>query len=155
MSVLTRWNFWLICFSERYILSFLGCALTVAGTYLFVTFGPNSHEQLNAENIVKHLIGWPVLLYLVRLKLTMSQHFCCSDSDFCLESVSLRNATIFFFLLFFPPATGDHHVLSGAVFLQAAQCELPRAHSTASGTAGWGKFSLFSNIHHLLTDFIR
>ncbi|KAK3537341.1 hypothetical protein QTP70_008523 [Hemibagrus guttatus] len=52
-------------FLKRYILSFLGCALTVAGTYLFVTFGPNSHEQLNAENIVKHLIGWPVLLYLL------------------------------------------------------------------------------------------
>ncbi|KAF7704758.1 hypothetical protein HF521_021830 [Silurus meridionalis] len=52
-------------FLKRYGLSFLGCALTVAGTYLFVTFGPNSHEQLNAENIVKHLIGWPVLLYLL------------------------------------------------------------------------------------------
>ncbi|KAG7328586.1 hypothetical protein KOW79_008530 [Hemibagrus wyckioides] len=52
-------------FLKRYILSFLGCALTIAGTYLFVTFGPNSHEQLNAENIVKHLIGWPVLLYLL------------------------------------------------------------------------------------------
>lgn len=67
-------------FSERYILSFLGCALTVAGTYLFVTFGPNSHELLSAENIVKHLIGWPVLLYLVRLKLEISQHFCRSHS---------------------------------------------------------------------------
>ncbi|TSU37074.1 NIPA-like protein 3 [Bagarius yarrelli] len=51
--------------TKRYILSFLGCVLTVAGTYLFVTFGPNSHEQLTAENIVKHLIGWPVLLYLL------------------------------------------------------------------------------------------
>ncbi|KAG9333546.1 hypothetical protein JZ751_011382 [Albula glossodonta] len=52
-------------FLKRYILSFVGCALTVAGTYLFVTFGPNSHEKLNAENIVRHVIGWPVLLYLV------------------------------------------------------------------------------------------
>ncbi|KAG7465984.1 hypothetical protein MATL_G00160020 [Megalops atlanticus] len=52
-------------FLRRYILSFIGCALTIAGTYLFVTFGPNSHEKLNAENIVKHVIGWPVLLYLV------------------------------------------------------------------------------------------
>ncbi|XP_060790759.1 NIPA-like protein 3 [Neoarius graeffei] len=52
-------------FVKRYILSFLGCVLTIAGTYLFVTFGPNSHEQLNAENIVKHLVGWPVLLYLL------------------------------------------------------------------------------------------
>ncbi|KAL2098458.1 hypothetical protein ACEWY4_004938 [Coilia grayii] len=52
-------------FLKRYILSFLGCALTVAGTYLFVTFGPNSHEKLNAENIIKHLIGWPFLLYLL------------------------------------------------------------------------------------------
>ncbi|KAL7873660.1 hypothetical protein AOLI_G00127310 [Acnodon oligacanthus] len=52
-------------FLKRYILSFLGCALTIGGTYLFVTFGPNSHEKLNAENIVKHLIGWPFLLYLL------------------------------------------------------------------------------------------
>ncbi|KAM9465760.1 NIPA-like protein 3 [Clarias gariepinus] len=52
-------------FLKRYILSFLGCALTVVGTYLFITFGPNSHEQLTADNIVKHLIGWPVLLYLL------------------------------------------------------------------------------------------
>ncbi|XP_031436563.1 NIPA-like protein 3 [Clupea harengus] len=52
-------------FLKRYILSFLGCALTVAGTYLFVTFGPNSHEKLNAENIIKHVIGWPFLLYML------------------------------------------------------------------------------------------
>uniref|UniRef100_A0A672P1T4 NIPA-like protein 3 n=1 Tax=Sinocyclocheilus grahami TaxID=75366 RepID=A0A672P1T4_SINGR len=43
-------------FLKRYILTFLGCALTAGGTYLFVTFGPNSHEKLNAENIVKHVI---------------------------------------------------------------------------------------------------
>uniref|UniRef100_A0AAY4AFD4 NIPA like domain containing 3 n=1 Tax=Denticeps clupeoides TaxID=299321 RepID=A0AAY4AFD4_9TELE len=52
-------------FLGRYILVFLGCAFTVAGIYLFVTFGPNSHEQLNAENIIKHVIGWPYLLYLL------------------------------------------------------------------------------------------
>ncbi|KAG5285267.1 hypothetical protein AALO_G00001400 [Alosa alosa] len=52
-------------FLKRYILSFLGCALAAAGTYLFVTFGPNSHEKLNAENIIKHVIGWPFLLYLL------------------------------------------------------------------------------------------
>lgn len=52
--------------SERYGLSFLGCILTIGGTYLFVAFGPNSHEKLQAENIVKHIVGWPVLLYLVR-----------------------------------------------------------------------------------------
>lgn len=52
-------------FLKRYILTFLGCALTAGGTYLFVTFGPNSHEKLNAENIVKHVIGWPVLLYML------------------------------------------------------------------------------------------
>lgn len=52
-------------FLKRYILSFLGCALTIAGTYLFVSFGPNSHAKLDAENIVKHVIGWPVLLYLM------------------------------------------------------------------------------------------
>uniref|UniRef100_A0A672N207 NIPA like domain containing 3 n=1 Tax=Sinocyclocheilus grahami TaxID=75366 RepID=A0A672N207_SINGR len=52
-------------FLKRYILTFLGCALTAGGTYLFVTFGPNSHEKLNAENIVKHVIGWPFLLYLL------------------------------------------------------------------------------------------
>ncbi|MBN3293646.1 NPAL3 protein, partial [Polypterus senegalus] len=49
----------------RYIFSFLGCALTIIGTYLFVTFGPNTHEKLSAENIIKHVIGWPVLLFLL------------------------------------------------------------------------------------------
>uniref|UniRef100_A0A3B3S5T5 NIPA like domain containing 3 n=1 Tax=Paramormyrops kingsleyae TaxID=1676925 RepID=A0A3B3S5T5_9TELE len=51
--------------TERYILSFLGCILTATGTYLFVTFGPNSHERLSAENMVKHVISWPFLLYLL------------------------------------------------------------------------------------------
>ncbi|KAJ8287443.1 hypothetical protein COCON_G00001020 [Conger conger] len=52
-------------FLKRYVLSFLGCGLTVAGTYLFVSFGPNSHEKLDAENMVKHIIGWPFLLYML------------------------------------------------------------------------------------------
>lgn len=52
-------------FAKNYGLTFLGYILTIGGTYLFVSFGPNSHEKLNAENIVKHLVGWPVLLYLL------------------------------------------------------------------------------------------
>lgn len=52
-------------FLRHYILAFIGCGLTIAGTYLLVTFGPNSHEKLTAKNIVKHLVGWPVLLYLL------------------------------------------------------------------------------------------
>lgn len=59
--------------TERYVLSFLGCILTATGTYLFVTFGPNSHERLSAENMVKHVISWPFLLYLVR---PMGRHPC-------------------------------------------------------------------------------
>uniref|UniRef100_A0A8C1PMI3 NIPA like domain containing 3 n=1 Tax=Cyprinus carpio TaxID=7962 RepID=A0A8C1PMI3_CYPCA len=60
-----HYNIPILVFVERYILTFLGCVLTAGGTYLFVTFGPNSHEKLNAENIVKHVIGWPFLLYLL------------------------------------------------------------------------------------------
>ncbi|XP_071354008.1 NIPA-like protein 3 [Trachinotus anak] len=52
-------------FAKRYGLPFLGCVLTIGGTYLFVAFGPNSHEKLAAENIVRHIVGWPVLLYLL------------------------------------------------------------------------------------------
>ncbi|XP_059208588.1 NIPA-like protein 3 [Centropristis striata] len=52
-------------FAKRHALSFLGSVLTIGGTYLFVAFGPNSHEKPQAENIVKHLVGWPVLLYLL------------------------------------------------------------------------------------------
>ncbi|XP_022052404.1 NIPA-like protein 3 [Acanthochromis polyacanthus] len=52
-------------FAKSYGLTFLGYILTIGGTYLFVSFGPNSHEKLQAENIVKHLVGWPVLLYLL------------------------------------------------------------------------------------------
>lgn len=50
-------------FAKRYGLSFLGCILTTAGTYLFVSFGPNSHEKLDADNVVKHIVAWPTLLY--------------------------------------------------------------------------------------------
>ncbi|XP_041828771.1 NIPA-like protein 3 [Melanotaenia boesemani] len=52
-------------FAKHYGLTFLGYILTIGGTYLFVAFGPNSHEKLQAENIVKHIVGWPVLLYLL------------------------------------------------------------------------------------------
>ncbi|XP_020775274.1 NIPA-like protein 3 [Boleophthalmus pectinirostris] len=51
-------------FAKRYGLSFLGCLLTIGGSYLFVAFGPNAHERLDAEIVVKHLVAWPVLLYL-------------------------------------------------------------------------------------------
>ncbi|XP_073428646.1 NIPA-like protein 3 isoform X3 [Dendrobates tinctorius] len=49
----------------RYILSFLGCGLAVIGTYLLITFGPNSHEKMTGENIVRHLVSWPFLLYML------------------------------------------------------------------------------------------
>ncbi|XP_068607922.1 NIPA-like protein 3 [Brachionichthys hirsutus] len=51
-------------FAKRYALAFLGCILIIGGTYLFVSFGPNSHEKITAENVVMHIVGWPVLLYL-------------------------------------------------------------------------------------------
>lgn len=52
-------------FAKNHGLAFLGYFLIIGGTYLFVSFGPNSHERLQAENIVKHLVWWPVLLYLL------------------------------------------------------------------------------------------
>lgn len=50
----------------RYVLSFVGCGLAVVGTYLLITFGPNSHEAMTGDNITKHLVSWPFLLYMVR-----------------------------------------------------------------------------------------
>ncbi|XP_072275337.1 NIPA-like protein 3 isoform X2 [Pyxicephalus adspersus] len=44
---------------------FLSCGLTIIGTYLLITFGPNSHEKMTGENIVKHLVSWPFLLYML------------------------------------------------------------------------------------------
>lgn len=35
------------------------------GTYLLVTFAPNSHEKMTGENIARHLVSWPFLLYMV------------------------------------------------------------------------------------------
>ncbi|KAG8451459.1 hypothetical protein GDO86_003603 [Hymenochirus boettgeri] len=52
-------------FFRRYILSFIGCGLTIIGTYLLITFGPISHEKLTGENIVRHLVSWPFLLYML------------------------------------------------------------------------------------------
>lgn len=50
----------------RYILSFVACGLAIVGTYLLVTFGPNSHEKMTGDNIIRHLVSWPFLLYMVR-----------------------------------------------------------------------------------------
>lgn len=44
---------------------FLSCGLAIIGTYLLITFGPNSHEKMTGENIVKHLVSWPFLLYML------------------------------------------------------------------------------------------
>ncbi|KAM5179497.1 NIPA-like protein 3 isoform 2-T2 [Mantella aurantiaca] len=44
---------------------FLSCGLAIIGTYLLITFGPNSHEKMTGENIVKHLVNWPFLLYML------------------------------------------------------------------------------------------
>lgn len=46
-------------------MSFVGCGLAIVGTYLLVTFAPNSHEKMTGENIAKHLVSWPFLLYMV------------------------------------------------------------------------------------------
>lgn len=51
--------------AKQYGLPVLGSILTLGGTFLFVAFGPNSHETLKAENIVAHVVAWPVLLYLL------------------------------------------------------------------------------------------
>ncbi|KAE8624152.1 hypothetical protein XENTR_v10005848 [Xenopus tropicalis] len=50
-------------FFRRYILSFVGCGLTIIGIYLLVTFGPNSHEKMTGDVIVRHLVSWPYLVY--------------------------------------------------------------------------------------------
>ncbi|XP_042295885.1 NIPA-like protein 3 isoform X1 [Sceloporus undulatus] len=52
-------------FLRRYVLSFVGCGLAIVGTYLLITFGPNSHETMTGENITKHLVSWPFLLYML------------------------------------------------------------------------------------------
>lgn len=50
----------------RYVVSFVGCSLAIVGTYLLVTFAPNSHEKMTGDNIIRHLVSWPFLLYMVR-----------------------------------------------------------------------------------------
>jgi len=88
--------------SERYGLSFLGYFLTLGGTYLFVAFGPNSHEKLKAENIVAHLIGWPVLLYMVRCFLLLPFHSYSvkitvfSDSQYYMSQICFNHVVLFF-----------------------------------------------------------
>ncbi|NWI51890.1 NPAL3 protein, partial [Calyptomena viridis] len=52
-------------FLRRHVVSFVGCGLAIVGTYLLVTFGPNSHEKMTAENITRHLVSWPFLLYML------------------------------------------------------------------------------------------
>ncbi|XP_030320275.1 NIPA-like protein 3 isoform X4 [Calypte anna] len=45
--------------------SVIGCGLAIVGTYLLITFGPNSHEKMTGENITRHLVSWPFLLYML------------------------------------------------------------------------------------------
>ncbi|CAO2589512.1 NIPA-like protein 3 [Lemmus lemmus] len=44
-------------FMRRYVLSFVGCGLAIVGTYL--------HEKMTGENIARHLVSWPFLLYML------------------------------------------------------------------------------------------
>ncbi|XP_029475902.1 NIPA-like protein 3 isoform X2 [Rhinatrema bivittatum] len=44
---------------------FLSCALAITGTYVLITFGPNSHEKMTGDNIIRHLVSWPFLLYML------------------------------------------------------------------------------------------
>uniref|UniRef100_A0AC11BFC1 NIPA like domain containing 3 n=1 Tax=Ovis aries TaxID=9940 RepID=A0AC11BFC1_SHEEP len=52
-------------FLRRYVVSFVGCSLAIVGTYLLVTFAPNSHEKMTGDNIIRHLVSWPFLLYML------------------------------------------------------------------------------------------
>lgn len=69
----------------RYLLSFVGCGLAIVGTYLLITFGPNSHEKMTGENITRHLVSWPFLLYMVRRPLKRGAGLC-SVPDWQLHS---------------------------------------------------------------------
>lgn len=51
--------------------------MAIIGTYLLITFGPNSHEKMTGENITRHLVSWPFLLYMVRWPVTRGTVFCC------------------------------------------------------------------------------
>lgn len=51
--------------------------MAIIGTYLLITFGPNSHEKMTGENITRHLVSWPFLLYMVRWPVTCGTVFCC------------------------------------------------------------------------------
>lgn len=57
-------------------MSFVGCGLAIVGTYLLITFGPNSHEKMTGENITRHLVSWPFLLYMVRWPIKSGPVFC-------------------------------------------------------------------------------
>uniref|UniRef100_F7FB51 NIPA like domain containing 3 n=1 Tax=Monodelphis domestica TaxID=13616 RepID=F7FB51_MONDO len=75
-------------FLRRYVLSFVGCGLAVVGTYLLVTFGPNSHEKMTGENITKHLVSWPFLLYMVRIFLKFYKSFTGSMTVVTVKAVA-------------------------------------------------------------------
>ncbi|XP_062424536.1 NIPA-like protein 2 [Rhea pennata] len=43
----------------------LGGTLTVAGTYLLVTFTPNVHQELTAKKVQNYLVSWPFVIYAI------------------------------------------------------------------------------------------
>ncbi|XP_061453047.1 NIPA-like protein 3 isoform X2 [Rhineura floridana] len=66
VSVIASAIIGIIFIKEKWKLKdFLSCGLTIVGTYLLITFGPNSHETMTGENITKHLVSWPFLLYVL------------------------------------------------------------------------------------------
>nr|XP_032629436.1 NIPA-like protein 2 isoform X2 [Chelonoidis abingdonii] len=45
--------------------SVIGGTLTIAGTYLLVTFAPNVTQEFTATKIQNYLISWPFLIYVI------------------------------------------------------------------------------------------
>nr|XP_021136458.1 NIPA-like protein 2 isoform X2 [Columba livia] len=43
----------------------LGGTLAVTGTYLLVTFAPNTPQELTARRVQNYLVSWPFLVYLI------------------------------------------------------------------------------------------
>ncbi|NP_001079498.1 uncharacterized protein LOC379185 [Xenopus laevis] len=43
----------------------VGGTLSIAGTYLLVTFSPNVSEEITALKVQRYVVSWPFLLYLI------------------------------------------------------------------------------------------
>uniref|UniRef100_A0A8C4VNJ2 NIPA like domain containing 2 n=1 Tax=Gopherus evgoodei TaxID=1825980 RepID=A0A8C4VNJ2_9SAUR len=74
-------NWTIIYFVKEYVFLFKGGTLTIAGTYLLVTFAPNVTQEFTATKIQNYLISWQFLIYILEIIIFCILLYFCERKD--------------------------------------------------------------------------